>query len=210
MQRAAASAASSPTTNDPSTPNRDGEEDFPSPRPSKRARTSLDSNHSHSHFSTPGTPRVGGGNAEIQSALAAEEEARKAEALARVAAERGETKWALAVAPGVVREEGNRRVVVGGWSLGDIERMDTVETGRRRFGILKKKEQHVNGNGEGSADSTSEDEEDMDVEELIEKGRKEAARAEGKGVRRDGKHSSRDKGPDRKGSHRGKKRKSAG
>lgn len=202
MQRAAASAQSSPSTpnkhDSPSTPDTDERS-----RPSKRARTSLDSSYSN------GSPR--GGNAELESALAAEE-ARKALALERVAAEKGETKWALSVAGVLPKREGGE--VLEGVSLGMIERMDQEEgLGRRRFGAVKGRRKE-----EKDKDSEEESSEDEDVEDLIEKGRKEARRLERKGGMNGGdmKRSSRDGSTNGSrnggglGNQRGKKRKSAG
>lgn len=115
MQRA---AASNPTT--PSTPASDAAQ----PPSSKRRKVS-----NHSTPSTPATPLTE--QAAIQAALDAEE-AKREEALERIAAERGETKWVLSFVDDGREKAGGLRVSRAGY--GDIDGGEVRETGRMKFG----------------------------------------------------------------------------
>lgn len=156
MQRAAASSPSQPST--PASQS-------PSQPPAKRQRVSPST-------STPATPFSD--HHAIQAALDAEE-AKRSEALEKIAAERGETKWILSY---VNEGKGARRAAftVTKAGYGDIDADEKVPpdemgkwgmNGRRSFGkfnkeIEKQQNSSTPGTSSSSSDEASEAEEDED------------------------------------------------
>lgn len=101
--------------------------------------------------------------------------------MTRVAAEKGETKWTLAVA-GEQKPTAVPRKFVG-VSLGQLDRMeDGAETGRRRFGAPPPKD---NRNDEDSSSSDEEENQPTDVDGLIAKGQADAIRRQKREDRRE-------------------------
>jgi hypothetical protein len=132
MQRAAASAAS----NKPQSPSVD-DPDTPSP---KRPRLSA--------ASSPATPPTSDFQA-ISAAIAAEEQ-KRAEAIARQAAEAGETEWVLdyagsdnsaSASPGAAYRT-QQPLVITAESL-DAEDEDMGYGGRRNYGNFKRKKKRL-------------------------------------------------------------------
>lgn len=150
MQRAAASSPAQPTTPASQT------SQIPSQPPSKRQKVSP-------FPSTPATPLSD--QQAIQAALNAEE-AKHSEALERIAAERGETKWILSC---VDEGKGDRRpgfrVTKAGY--GDIDADENAGperrgkwgvNGRRSFGKFNKEIERQQNNATSDTSSSSSDE----------------------------------------------------
>ncbi|KAJ5104335.1 hypothetical protein NUU61_001682 [Penicillium alfredii] len=166
MQRAAASAAAK----EPEAPASD--DNPPTP---KRPRLSTEPG-------SPGTPRSD--LDAISAALAAEEEKRR-EAVARQAAEAGETEWVLDVPP-ATNQYAPQPLVVAADSLDADE--DACYGGRRSYGNFKRKKSSTPQQSQQSADKKKEsDDEDMNmmnpsdpaqVEAMINKAKEKAAKKE--------------------------------
>ncbi|KAF2279891.1 uncharacterized protein EI97DRAFT_447571 [Westerdykella ornata] len=198
MQRSAAKTASGPPS-EPSTPNGP---------PSKRMRLS-------NGRSLPSTPHTPSEQEVLQTALAAEERKRE-EALAKAAAQTGETKWVLSVQEtrGEREKEGQGlRVVHAGFAM--IDQEDSLESGeeeeeegeegrpaRMQFGggvkgkkVEKAKRESSDDSSSDSEDASDEDDSDYDSDdptaELIREAKRDAAakaREEKKEAKRRQKH----------------------
>ncbi|KAL2010773.1 hypothetical protein VTN00DRAFT_6580 [Thermoascus crustaceus] len=148
MQRAAAAQAAqqSPSTDD-------------NPAP-KRPRLSTDGPGSTS----PATARSS--DLEAISAAVAAEEQKRAEAVARQAAEAGETEWVLNI-PGAAEGTGGyaqQPYIVPAGSL-DAEDEDMAYGGRRSYGNFKRKKAQKTTDEDDTSDSDSEDEDEEDLDE---------------------------------------------
>ncbi|KAE8149594.1 hypothetical protein BDV25DRAFT_156002 [Aspergillus avenaceus] len=163
MQRAAATAAAK----DPS--QAVSPEDTKSPTP-KRQRMSLD--NSQSPAATPSADLEA-----ISAALAAEEEKRR-EAVARQAADAGETEWVLDFGTdSAVNQYAPPPFVVADESL-DAEDDDLAYGGRQAYGNFKRKkktETHAAG-GEESDSEEDEEEDGDDVDSMINKAKSKASK----------------------------------
>ncbi|KOC07546.1 hypothetical protein AFCA_004227 [Aspergillus flavus] len=165
MQRAAATAAAKETSQPPST------EGSNTPTP-KRQRFAP-GEQSQSPAATPSKDLEA-----ISAALAAEEEKRR-EAIARQAAESGETEWVLDFgAENPVNQYAPPPFIVTNDSLDADDDDDLVYGGRQAYGNFKRKKkiETRNAGGDESGSEEDEDEDEDDVDSMINKAKAKASK----------------------------------
>ncbi|KAB8264584.1 hypothetical protein BDV32DRAFT_74009 [Aspergillus pseudonomiae] len=164
MQRSAATAAAKESSQPPST------EGSNTPTP-KRQRFAP-GEQSYSPAATPSKDLEA-----ISAALAAEEEKRR-EAIARQAAESGETEWVIDFAEDPVHQYAPPPFIVANGSLDADDDDDLAYGGRQTYGNFKrkKKTETRNTGGDESGSEEDEDEDEDDVESMINKAKAKASK----------------------------------